>query len=43
MKNTSDDQSLSAKIAEFKQVPHRGDFLKTKILFQYIVDVPMQC
>jgi SAM-dependent methyltransferase len=32
MKNTSEDQSLSAKIAEFKQVPHRGDLLKDQNL-----------
>jgi len=28
VKNRSNDQSLSAKIAEFKQAPHRGDLLK---------------
>ena len=32
VKNTSDDQNLSAKIAEFKQVPHRGDLLKDQNL-----------
>lgn len=32
VKNTSDDQNLSAKIAEFKQVPHREDLLKDQDL-----------
>jgi SAM-dependent methyltransferase len=32
VKNRSDDQSLNAKIAEFKQVPHRGNLLKDQNL-----------
>jgi hypothetical protein len=32
VKNTSDDQGLNAKIAEFKQVPHREHLLKDQNL-----------